>query len=95
MRNLISTLFAVFLAFILSPGLLLRLPKHGSPIVVAMVHAIAFGILFYLFHQQVASWSLGGTEGLRTKTKTKTKMREGACGSCPYKPSTEKPEGME
>ena len=71
MRNIISTLFAVFLAFILSPGLLVRLPKNGSPIVVAMVHAVAFGILFFLFHKQVYSWSLDNT-------------REGACnGSCP------------
>ena len=46
MQNLIMTIYAAILFFILTPNVLVSLPPKGSVLVVAMVHAIIFGIVF-------------------------------------------------
>ena len=43
-------LFAAFLFFILSPTILIRIPSNGSKYVVAGVHALVFGLVFYFTH---------------------------------------------
>ena len=43
--NLIFILVASVLFFVLSPGILLRLPPNGSKYVVALVHSIVFGLI--------------------------------------------------
>lgn len=45
--NLVVAIFAALLFFVLSPGVLLRLPSNGSKMTVAAVHAVVFGILLY------------------------------------------------
>jgi hypothetical protein len=57
--SVLFTVFSVFLFFILSPGILVTLPKKGKKDVVVLVHAIIFGIVLY-----VSSVALSGLEGL-------------------------------
>jgi len=42
---------------VLSPGILLRLPKNGDKFTVAGVHALVFALVFGLTHKFV--WKLG------------------------------------
>ena len=46
---------ATLLYYVLIPGLFVRLPSgKGSLMMVSLVHACMFGILYYLFHHLVA-----------------------------------------
>jgi len=48
MENLLFSLFSAFLFFIISPGILLRLPKNGNKYTVGAVHAVVFAVILYL-----------------------------------------------
>jgi hypothetical protein len=52
----VTTFFAMLLFFVLSPGVLLSLPKNGNVMTKALVHAVVFGVLFYLTHTTVSDW---------------------------------------
>ena len=56
--NWFIALYLAILFFVLSPGVLLRLPKNGSKFTVAGVHALVFGLIFHFTHKVV--WRLGG-----------------------------------
>ena len=45
--SFVVALYAAILFFILSPNVLLRLPKKGSVRVVAAVHAVVFGLVLF------------------------------------------------
>jgi hypothetical protein len=47
MFNFASFLYIVFLFYVLSPNVLLRIPPNGSKHVVAFVHAVVFAIAYY------------------------------------------------
>ena len=47
MANLSSLLYIVFLFYVLSPNVLLRIPPNGSKHVVALVHAVVFAVVYY------------------------------------------------
>jgi hypothetical protein len=47
MANLSSFLYIVFLFYVLSPNVLLRIPPNGSKHVVALVHAVVFAVVYY------------------------------------------------
>jgi hypothetical protein len=47
MFNFASFLYIVFLFYVLSPNVLLRIPPNGSKHVVAFVHAVVFAIVYY------------------------------------------------
>ena len=55
--SLIVSLYAAVLFFILTPSILLRIPKSGNKWLVAAVHAVVFGLIFYFTHKLV--WRLG------------------------------------
>ena len=42
-----SLLYLVFLFYVLSPNVLLRIPPNGSKHVVALVHAVVFAVVYY------------------------------------------------
>jgi hypothetical protein len=42
-----SLLYIVFLFYVLSPNVLLRIPPNGSKHVVALVHAVVFAVVYY------------------------------------------------
>jgi hypothetical protein len=48
MTNIIHFVILAVLFFLLTPNILLRLPKNGSKFVVAGVHAIVFAVLYYV-----------------------------------------------
>jgi hypothetical protein len=45
--NLTVAIYSAILFFVLSPGVLLRLPSNGSKMTVAGVHAIVFAAVLY------------------------------------------------
>ena len=47
MMNMFMAIYCAILFFVLSPGVLFRLPKNGSKFVVAGVHAVIFGIVSF------------------------------------------------
>lgn len=47
MANLSSLIYIVFLFYVLSPNVLLRIPPNGSKHVVALVHAVVFAVVYY------------------------------------------------
>ena len=47
MFNLSIILYRVFLFYVLSPNVLLRIPPNGSKHVVALVHAVVFALVYY------------------------------------------------
>jgi hypothetical protein len=47
MINLSSFLYLVFLFYVLSPNVLLRIPPNGSKHMVALVHAVVFALVYY------------------------------------------------
>jgi hypothetical protein len=44
------TLFLVVLFFVLTPGVLLSIPKNGKCTTQALVHAVIFGLIYHLTH---------------------------------------------
>ena len=47
MFNFSSFIYLVFLFYMLSPNVLLRIPPNGSKHVVAFVHAVVFALVYY------------------------------------------------
>ena len=78
--SLLVSLYAAILFFVLTPSILLRLPKNGSKFTVALVHAVVFGLLFWLTHKFVWRMSQrleGMTEGAEDKQE-ETEVKEDA-----------------
>jgi len=51
--HLMMTLFVAALFYVLTPGILLTLPKGGSKMMVAATHALIFAVVFGLVHKSV------------------------------------------
>lgn len=67
--NWVVTIYSALLFFILTPGILLRLPPKGKPMTVAIFHAVVFAIVWYFTHKLV--WKLSNSfkiEGLEETT---------------------------
>ena len=64
--NLLIALFAGLLFFVLSPNILLRLPKNGNKFTVAGVHAVVFALVLFLF-QSLIFRTFGLREGYPTQ----------------------------
>jgi hypothetical protein len=45
--NIIIALYSALLFFLLTPAILVRIPKNGSKRTVAMVHALVFAVLLW------------------------------------------------
>ena len=54
--NVFVTVYVALLFMVLTPGVLLTLPKGGSKLVVAAVHGLVFGVIYHLTHKMV--WKL-------------------------------------
>ena len=55
--SLLVSLYAAILFFVLVPGVLLSIPRRGSKLTVAAVHALVFGLIYHFTHKLV--WRLG------------------------------------
>jgi hypothetical protein len=51
--QLLMTLFVAALFYVLTPGILVTLPKGSSKMVVAATHALIFAVVFGLVHKSV------------------------------------------
>lgn len=51
--QILMTLFVAALFVVLTPGILLRLPPGGSKLQVAVVHGLAFALVYHLTHKAV------------------------------------------
>jgi hypothetical protein len=49
--NWLMTLLLAVLFFVLTPGVLLRLPPGGSKMVVAATHAVVFALVWHFGHK--------------------------------------------
>ncbi len=47
------SLYVAVLFFVLTPGILLSLPPGGSKMVVALVHAVVFALVFQFTHKYI------------------------------------------
>ena len=50
MMHLMFTAFLVALFFVLTPGILLAIPKNGKIMTQALVHALVFGVIYQFTH---------------------------------------------
>ena len=65
--SLICSLYVAILFFLLTPGILLRIPKGGSKYAVAALHALIFGAILFLTRRFV--WRLSASlEGFDSQT---------------------------
>ena len=60
--NLIVTLFTALLFVVLTPGVLLTLPKGGAKLTVAVVHGLVFAVVYY-FTAKIVVDLTGEAEG--------------------------------
>ena len=63
----LKTSYFMFLFFILSPGVLLRLPSKGGKYTVAAIHSILFAFLSYVSYQIL--WTTHTVEGASDPTE--------------------------
>ena len=53
------SLFIAALFFVLTPGILLRLPSGGSKVTVAATHALVFAVVYHFTHKMAANFFYG------------------------------------
>ena len=89
--NIVVTVYTAILFFLLSPGVLLRLPPKGSKMMVAAVHALVFALILGFTGKMV--WKLSmrfeGMEGGPAPKKDTTAtaaMPPTATATMPAKP---------
>ena len=51
--NVLMSVFLAILFFVLTPGVLLRLPTGGSKLMVAATHAVVFALIYHFTHKLV------------------------------------------
>lgn len=78
--KIITALFAGLLFFLLSPNILLRLPKNGNKFTVAGVHAVVFTFVLYFFnsffHRLVGGIMDSNREGMKTYSDDTCEMEQ-------------------
>lgn len=79
--NLTVLIFSTVLFFVLSPGVLVTIPKNGSKITASAVHAVVFGIIFHFSHNFIMQLSEGFKEGSQIKRGKKGYCAKGN-GKC-------------
>ena len=55
--NILHFIYIVFLFFVLTPAILVRLPPKANKWIVALVHGIVFAVIFSLTNHFVLSFS--------------------------------------
>ena len=66
------SLFVAVLFFVLTPGILLRLPLGGSKYTVAAFHGVVFAVVYALVHKTV--WNMLYPEGFTANMNTGVPM---------------------
>ena len=76
------SLFVAALFFVLTPGVLLRLPPGGSKMMVAATHAVVFALVYSLMHKMVINM-VHGREGFDSHSAGSPAARHEGFGSSP------------
>lgn len=77
--NWTVTVYSAILFFLLTPGILLSIPKRGSKYTIAGVHALVFAVVWHFTHKQVCKLSTQ-YEGMADEKKKDDKKKEGYKG---------------
>ena len=93
--SIVHFIITIFLFVILSPGILVRLPKKSSKWKVAIVHGVIFAIVMYIVYWYILPELEGFQEGLTTKKPRKTKAPAKMETKAPTKMETKAPTKME
>ena len=77
--NVAMLIYIAVLFVVLTPGVLVTLPPGGSKMVVILVHALLFALIYHLTHKIVYRMTLGmdGFESHTPETKPKTTTASG------------------
>ena len=93
--HLFMFLFVALLFFVLTPGVLLTLPRKGSKFLVAGTHALVFALVFTFTHKIVWEWGIRNgyiqkkvNEGMTTKPASTTKPAATTKHAATTKPSS-------
>lgn len=62
--NIASLIYSCILFIVLSPNILFKIPSKGSKNIVAITHAVLFGIVLYFTQTRVVSFSRKNLEGI-------------------------------
>jgi len=74
--NLVVSLYVALLFVLLTPGILLTLPKGGKKLTVAIVHGLVFAAVYHFTHKMV--WRLSvSMDGFRDGDVTKAPTQAG------------------
>ena len=73
MFHLYMSLFVAALFFVLTPGVLLRLPPGGSKMAVAATHAVVFALVYHLTNKMVWKFFYGNEGFLAPDAEAKHK----------------------
>jgi hypothetical protein len=83
MFNTATCLYTIVLFVLLTPGILLRLPPKGSPLVVAIVHGAVFALILCFTHKAVSRLSVDGFGyGMDGFSMCKDNTSPGSDGKC-------------
>ena len=75
----ITAIYGAVLFVLLTPGLILRIPSKGSLLTASIVHAIVFGILFYLISKLVYQYWGNRESFYNTGKKPKNMVDDQTC----------------
>jgi hypothetical protein len=79
--NWVVTIYSAILFFVLTPNILVRLPRKSGKFVVAATHALIFALVFHFTSKMIWMISMG-SEG----------FREGVTSATTPKPTTPTPK---
>ena len=54
--KLLMVILSALLFFVLTPGIVVRLPPNGNKFTVAGVHAVVFALLFWIGHKLISKF---------------------------------------
>ena len=69
--NVLFSLYLLILFLVLTPGVLLSLPKNGSKFTVTAVHGIIFAVILYVTGHYVWKLTGGALEGYKEGKRNK------------------------
>jgi len=69
--QVLMTLFVAALFYVLTPGILVTLPKGGSKMLVAATHAVVFAVVYGLINKSVSRYLYEGFADAEKKEEKK------------------------
>jgi preprotein translocase subunit SecF len=83
MINIVKAVYAAVLFYLLTPGVLLRLPRKGSKLVVAFTHGVVFVVVFCLTYKIILGFTGQTNEGMKVKSGERINFGDRFMGHIP------------